>query len=212
MDMNQRKFHIFLIVAVCTVLGPGCSYHAEYPAHWPEIAAAGSELCPELAGTYRNAGERWAGKGSSPQYQPPYLSSYFFTDAATAAKAGVIVLSEPEDGRLRIEAGNNGGAFMWAEKYRGSDYNCEDGWLTVSETRSVAENVSGWERTVYWIRKASDGSLIVQIRSSGAGVVFVVPVAGSTTEWVRFAPADGKRPAGGGKRSMKRCAEPCPCK
>jgi hypothetical protein len=188
--MNQRKFHIFLIVAVCAALGAGCSYHAEYPAHWPEIAAAGSELCPELAGTYRNAGERWAGEGCSPQYLPPYLSSYFFTDAATAAKAEVIVLSAPEDGRLRVEAENNGSAFMWVEKYRGSDYSCVDGWLTVSETRSVAENVSGWERTVYGMRRASDGSLIVQIRSSGAGVVFVVLVAGSATEWVRFEKAD----------------------
>lgn len=190
MDMNQRKFHIFLILAVCTALAAGCSYHAEYPAHWPEIAAAGSELCPELAGTYRNAGERWAGEGSSPQYQPPYLAGYFFTDAAAAAKAEGIVLSEPADGRLRIEAKTDGGVLMAVDKYRDSDYRCMEGWLAVSETRSMAENVSGWERIVYLMRRASDGSLIVQIRSSGAGLVFVVPVAGSSTEWVRFEKAD----------------------
>ncbi len=39
-----------------------------------------------------------------------------------------------------------------------------------------------------WLRKASDGSLVVRYRAAIAGLVFVVPVAGFNDEWFRFAP------------------------
>lgn len=69
---------------------------------------------------------------------------------------------------------------------RGDHYRCEDGWLLLETSRWVAENVSGFESTTYRFRKTNDGSMVVQVSSSGVGVVFVVPVAGSSTEWYRF--------------------------
>ncbi len=38
----------------------------------------------------------------------------------------------------------------------------------------------------YRLRKTYEGAMVVQVSSSVVGVVFVVPVAGSSTEWHRF--------------------------
>lgn len=54
----------------------------------------------------------------------------------------------------------------------------------------IAENASGFESVTYRFRKASDGALVVQVRSSGIGVAFVIPFAGSSSEWHRFFEVD----------------------
>lgn len=171
-------------------VAPGCSYHAVYPADWASLSSGAADGCPSLAGVYRNAGERAVPEGGSPQYSPPYLSSYFFEDTAAAARADRVRISGDANAGLRIEL--SGGEASPAPRVlqRQTHYRCEDGWLLLESSRWLAENVSGFESMTYRFRMATDGAMVVQVDSSAVGIVFLVPVAGSSTEWYRFLPAE----------------------
>jgi hypothetical protein len=187
--MNNNKPHISIFILLITMLSPGCAYHAPYPAHWPTLTASQNDTCPTIAGQYHNAGERWVGEGGSAQYQPPFLAGYFFADQPKAFRATTVIISQDSTGQLTIEARDNKLIDMTTDLRLDKDYTCRQGWVAIKRSRSVAENVSGYEKTVYLLKKAMDDSLIVQIQSTGVGLVFVVPVAGSSTEWHRFLPA-----------------------
>lgn len=191
-SMMRGSFRCCLMVATAVaVLGTlGCSSHAVYPPEWPTISPPSSNACPSLAGEYRNAGEYGSTNGGSPRYSPPYLSIYFYSDQAAAARAERVRVSQAADGRLRIEPIGGDQTLSPVEIQTGEDYRCESGWLVMKSSRSVAENVSGYESNTYRFIRADDRSLIVQIDSSAIGVVLVVPVAGSSTEWQRFLPVE----------------------
>lgn len=182
----NNKYRISMVVLLTAMFVQGCSYHTAYPAHWPALAATDDQTCPAIAGHYQNAGERWVGEGGTAQYQPPYLSGYFFADQTKAARATTVIISQDPTGRLTIVARDNALIDMTTELHPDKDYTCQQGWGVIKRSRLVAENVSGYEKTVYLLKKAPDDSLVVQIQSTGVGLVFVVPVAASSTEWQRF--------------------------
>jgi len=178
-----------LILSLAFIL-PGCSSHAVYPGDWASLSPGAADGCPSLAGVYRNAGERAVPEGGSPQYSPPYLSSHFFADTAAAARADRVRISD--DGNAEITIALLGDDALPAPRVlqRQTHYRCEDGWLLLESSRWLAENVSGFESMIYRLRKANDGAMVVQVDSSAVGIVFLVPVAGSSTEWYRFLPAE----------------------
>jgi len=184
--MYMVKLHISIFMLSIAVVNTGCSYHAAYPEYWPAIHSTAGNVCPEIAGRFHNAGQRRVSEGGSAQYQPPYLSSYFFTDMNKAAGATKILISWASTEHLQIRAEDNNGILMTTEMQLGKDFTCQEGSMIIKNNRTVAENVSGYERIVYLLSSATDGSLVVQIKSWAAGLVFVVPVAGSSTEWQRF--------------------------
>lgn len=116
-------------------------------------------------------------EGGSPRYSPSYLASYFFADSADAALANADFAVEPLGEEPPPES---------RILQRGNHCRCEDGWLLLETSRWVAENVSGFESTTYRFRKTNDGAMGVQENFSGVGVVFVVLVAGNSTEWYGF--------------------------
>lgn len=186
------------LVLVIAVVAPGCSSHGVYPVEWGGLSPAVGDSCPTLAGEFQNAGERAVPQGGSPQYSPPNLSSYFLADTATAARAKRVRLTGDADEALKVELFGENIALEPLILQRQEDYRCEDGWLLLESSRWMAEQVSGFESLTYRLRKADDGSLVVQVRASGVGVIFVVPVAGSSTEWHRFPPVES-----GGIRSFR---------
>jgi len=177
-------------VIVAAVLSSGCSSHGAYPVEWGGLSASPDDSCPSLAGEFHNAGERAVPEGGSPQYSPPYLSSYFLADTATAAQATHVRITGDANAELMVEALGEAASLKPRILQRQKDYRCEEGWLLMKSTHSVAEQVSGVEFTTYRFRRANDGALVVRISSSGVGVNFVVPVAGSSTEWHRFPPVE----------------------
>lgn len=187
------------LVLVIAVVAPGCSSHGVYPVEWGGLSpAAGDDSCPSLTGVYQNAGERAVPQGGSPQYSPPYLTGYFFADTAAAAHAKRVRITGDASGVLTVEALGEDASLEPRILQRQDDYRCEDGWLLLESSRWMAEQVSGFESLTYRLRKTHDGSLVVQVSASGVGVVFVVPVAGSSTEWHRFPPVES-----GGIRSFR---------
>ena len=192
-SMTQRLNRLILVAGAAIVLlgASGCTSNAVYPSDWPSIDASSSSTClSSLVGEYHNAGEYGRTNGGSQRYSPPYLSSYFFVDKAEAARADRIRITEPADGVLRVELPGAAPAVSRIELRAGKDYRCEGGRLVIESSHFVAENVSGHESNAYYFARAQDSSLVVQIDSSAVGLVLVIPVAGSSTEWQRFLPAD----------------------
>lgn len=174
------------LVLVAFVVAPGCSFHSVYPVEWGGFSPVVGNSCPSLAGVFQNAGERSVPEGGSPRYSPPYLASYFLADSAAAARANRVRVTGDAEAELAVELLGEEPPLEPRILQRGDHYRCEDGWLLLETSRWVAENVSGFESTTYRFRRTNDGAMVIQESSSGVGVVFVVPVAGSATEWYRF--------------------------
>ncbi|CAM3316984.1 hypothetical protein [Halomonas lysinitropha] len=177
-------------VIVAAVLSSGCSSHGTYPVEWGGLSASPGDSCPSLTGVYRNAGERAVPEGGSPQYSPPYLSSYFHANSTTAVRAKRVRITGDANAELMVEALDEAAPLEQRILQRQEDYLCEDGWLLLESSRWVAEQVSGFESMTYRFTRANDGTLVVQVSASALGVIFVVPVAGSSTEWHRFQPVE----------------------
>lgn len=179
-----------LLALVAVAALPGCSSHVAYPVEWGGLSSAGGDRCPSLSGVFRNAGEIALLEGDSPRYSSPHLSHYFFADAAAAARADHVRITGDANVGLTVALLGEEASLAPLTLQRQEDYRCEEGWLLMKSTHSVAEQVSGFEFVTYRFRKTNDGALVVRISSSGVGVIFVVPVAGSSTEWHRFLPAE----------------------
>jgi len=180
-------------VIVAAVLSSGCSSYSAYPVEWGSLSASPGNSCPSLAGEFQNAGERAVPEGGSPQYSPPYLSSYFLADIAAAAQATRVRITGDANAELMVEALGEGASLEPRILQRQEDYRCEDGWLLLESSRWVAEQVSGFESMTYRFRRANDGALVVQVSASALGVILVVPIVGSSTEWHRFPPVESGR-------------------
>ncbi len=181
---------VWYVVLVVVLVAPGCSSHGVYPVEWGGLSPASGNSCPPLAGVFQNAGERAVPEGGSPQYSPPFFSSFFFTDTAAAARAKRVRITGDANAELTVELLGEDASLEPRILQRQDDYRCEDGWLLLESSRWMAENVSGFESMTYRFRKTYEGAMVVQVNSSGVAVVLVVPVAGSSTEWYRFLPAE----------------------
>lgn len=177
-------------VIVAVVFLSGCSSHGAYPVEWGGLSPAVADSCPSLAGEFQNAGERAVPEGGSPQYSPPYLSSYFLADTAATARAKRVRITGDANAGLSVEVLGEAASLESHILRRDEDYRCEDGWLLLASSRWVAEQVSGFESMTYRFRKTNDGALVVQVNASAFGVILVVPIAGSSTEWHRFQPVE----------------------
>lgn len=178
------------LVLVAVGITSGCSSHGVYPETWEALPSGRGESCPVITGVYWNPGERAVPSGGSPQYSPPFLSSFFFKDTATAASAQRVRITGLAESQLSIEL--LGGHMPQGPRIllQQEHYRCENGWLLMKSFNWIAENASGFESMTYRFRKANDDTLVVQVRSSGVGVAFIIPFAGSSSEWHRFFEAD----------------------
>lgn len=188
--MKYPAMVVCFLVLVAVGITSGCSSHGVYPEEWDALSSVNGDSCPVITGVFRNPGERAVPPGGSPQYSPPFLSSFFFEDTAAAAGARRVRITGHAESQLSIELlGGHmspGPRILQTQEH----YRCEDGWLLMKSFNWIAENASGFESITYRFRKANDDALVVQVSSSGVGVVFVIPFAGSSSEWYRFFEAD----------------------
>lgn len=189
MSMNYPARVGCYLVLIAVGMASGCSSHGVYPEEWKALPSVSGDSCPVITGVYWNPGERAVPPGGSPQYSPPFLSSVFFEDTAAASAQRVRITGHAES-QLKVELLSGptspGPRILKPQEH----YRCEGGWLLMKSFNWIAENASGFESVTYRFRKASDGALVVQVRSSGIGVAFVIPFAGSSSEWHRFFEVD----------------------
>jgi hypothetical protein len=171
------------------VLAAGCALlasppikvrHDPYPVHWPALAPPATG-CPALTGRYSNADRMY---GNVP------LAQWVLPDTRTPLGGfSSVELDGPRDKIVAVRLYEGSGAdlvergrYEWKE---GEDYRCEDGWLVLSNTKVIPLGVIV-ANTTGRFTLARDGSLVVERREEGGGVVLVVPAYASIRDWLLY--------------------------
>lgn len=173
------KYKIYILC--CSLFLSACSFHNSYPANWAPLQLSSSIECPNIAGTYINKGE-----GDNPKYEPE-LSWHLFRNSAPWKEATHISFEQNDNKLLNIT--------LWNEEKRifnkqlnntSNEFICEEGLLKI-KTREYLnrEGVLGTEWSVLGLVR-SENYLVVKNESGAIGMMFIVPVAGSGTNWYRF--------------------------
>jgi hypothetical protein len=187
MNCTSRCRCAGLLVAVALLAGctsPVEVRHNTYPIDWPALAAPATG-CPDLGGRYRNA-DSASGR--------VLLARWVLPDTRTPLEViRVVELEGPRDRVLTLrlyEAGETAlverGRRQWKE---GEDYACDNGWLVLSNTKVIPLGLVV-ANTAGRFTRAQDGSLVVERREEGGGVILVVPAYLSVRDWFRFERAD----------------------
>lgn len=167
-------------IAALGLLGlAGCASveKQDYPAQWPALAPAAAG-CPPLGGTYMNRGEGTVSRT---------LASWLIEGSTTAqAIVDRVGLDGPAHGQMTVTLLDRQGRVLavrrWAE---GAQYHCADGMLLVARPQGLAMVGVAMSMQAR-LAPAVDGSLVVETRESGGGVVIVVPYVGAYRYWSRF--------------------------
>ncbi len=149
----------------------------EYPATWPPLASASSG-CPVLDGTYGNRGQ---GRVSMP------LAGWLIEGSVTAlSSVGSVRFAGPANGELAVSFLDEQGRLLAARRWReGTQYHCADGALLVDRSQGLSM-VGVAMSTQVRLVPATDGSLVVETRETGGGLVLLVPYAGVYRYWSLF--------------------------
>ena len=160
----------FLII--CTLCS-GCVLNEDYPDDWPPMADS-TEACPDISGTF-------ADLGLSTSHYGGHSLSRIFSRGSLAAVVTQVAISQPDDQSILVEFFGIDGSWQGQSLLRNDgDYSCEEGRIWISETEAVVEPVGnappaiGVARSKTGFARASDGSLVGEVRDVAAGVVFVV--------------------------------------
>lgn len=170
------------LVTLCLLGLASCASidRQDYPEGWPPLAPAATG-CPLLDGTYANRGQ---GRVARP------LASWLIEGSALAqAPVDRVRLAGPRGGQLAVTLLDAQGRVLaarsWAE---GAQYHCADGMLLVDRPQGltlVGVAMSLQAR----LAPAVDGSLVIETRETGGGVILLVPYAGAYRYWSLFAAA-----------------------
>ena len=163
----------------CAALAPALMLAAcasverqDYPADWPPLvpAAAG---CPVLSGSYANRGQ-----GTQA------LAAWVIEGSALAlAPVEQVQFDGPASGGLDIRLLDRQGRLLAARRWQeGTQYRCADGMLVLNRDSGFAMVGVAMSMQARLARTVH-GSLVVESRESGGGVVIVVPYLGSYRDW-----------------------------
>ena len=192
----------FTISSGCVIVD-----HDPYPENWSPVSIEAGE-CPDIAGTYENAGGESDGVQfcdacadlpnpsqcySNCMYSPVrHLSSIFFNTALP--DDGSIFLERLGRGKLRVHFDDLNSIHQSRTlSHDDGDYQCDDGMIWI-QIRAVTETDIGSVIVVsrkVGLRKAEDGSLVGEYHEKGRGVVFIgVPAFGSGRKYIRWLATD----------------------
>lgn len=163
--------------AALALMLSGCASveRQDYPADWPPLVPAAGG-CPELSGSYANRGQGMQ-----------MLAAWVIEGSAQAlAPIELVQFDGPASGGLDIRLLDRQGRLLAARRWQeGTQYHCVDGKLAIDRDRGftmVGVAMSMQAR----LARAGDGSLVVESREAGGGVVIVVPYLGSYRTWSRY--------------------------
>lgn len=197
-----RKVLAGVVYAFLFALG-GCISAGKPPETWPAPVRAEGEACPDLSGTYENAGIDANGKTASP------LSLKVFPEAArtwTQSQvtnrdrfwiASHVTFVGPNKSGMKIEVWHGKKLLGTIERggALGDGFSCNGGALRVSlpVTGEAAGGVFFDTFKEASIVRANDGSLLVKSSSLGVGLGFyIIPLAAGFETLARYSRIDGK--------------------
>jgi hypothetical protein len=174
----------------------GCISRATYPASWPKQVRQAADRCEPIRGSFENVGS-WA---VSHEMDERLLAGLFFPlgsgdpISAHQARRDVthVTFSDGEEGNLMV-TGWIGREPRFERLLTPADLACDRGkWVFRDATWEVEGAVGAAARVSsrYQIAIVEDGSLIMEQRELGAGVLFMIlPIGTKATTWLRFVPA-----------------------
>jgi hypothetical protein len=188
------------LLLFAVVLFQGCVAVQLYPRGWPALTPLAPDVCADIAGAYQCPVEQPG--------EPSWFQSVVCLPEEAAPQ--VFEVRQPDSDTLVAVAWHNGEQrerFRWRKNAQEARfrYECsakgivfgDVGWITAGDPGLLA--AAYLERKSVTLRKATDGSLIVQERRRGAGVgallILPLPLAGYGTYWFRFTPATPPSPA-----------------
>jgi hypothetical protein len=169
----------------------GC-FNAPYPKDWGALPPPG-DRCPDISGAFVDKGE---GGGS--------LGEWLVPEALQGHPGHHVVITQVANGDITVT--------VWRERlflegdtpvkklqaagektfrYGKGDFQCRDGSVAFVGSLSCvsAEQVLvGCDKGYQEFRKTADGALVAKVGGTGFGVVLVIPVATSGSDWTRFKP------------------------
>jgi hypothetical protein len=179
--------------------------HQRYPSDWPSLIQLEDEKCPDISGTYVNEGEM-----TNKTYV--YLSDIFgktkiYSSPQEKISLGTISIQLPRHDIpvTHVEINQSNGdtlqILFWKndklvdKSIYSKEYTCTPEGITIRlasgvsfpilDAKGITPVIMG-SLTVD-IRKNKDGELVIRYTSSSMGLAFfVVPVAGSASDYFRF--------------------------
>ncbi len=145
-----------------------------YPQDWPQpdLADLG---CPDISGTYNDAGLIASALGGSTDHPKGDLSRHFFDYEESEVTHTRI--SRVDAGSMRVESFGSGEEPLSRLLARDEDFTCRNGRLWISDRLRIVDDglsLRGQERI--GLALSADGSLVGESRIRASGRVLVIPV------------------------------------
>ena len=166
------------------VLLAGCSVIDEpYPLAWDPPASRPAEDCRRLQGTYADRGEAHG------QTARPSLTRELFGAGAPWEKAASLRFDfAAEDTLVVTVLGSGVEPVAHTFSAKAGNFTCERGKLVLRQGRWVASDLMSGRESVKVELHDAGPHLVAHVYESMTGVMFaVVPLAGESARWFRFA-------------------------
>jgi hypothetical protein len=164
--------------------------YEKYPSHWAGlISLEENQRCPDISGIYHDeelSGTEWM---SGDQYAPS-LSWFFFSGEYSGEYPFYYVqIKHLDDGTLEIIAWNE--EVRSKKIYPAEKYSCASGAIKIpykDQEIDASEGAAGFVLGSYYLRKSTDGYLVIKDESLTLGWLVVSPITATYTGWHRFRP------------------------
>lgn len=192
--MGQHTFWRSMCIMLLLLLLSSCVSHQKYPLEWPPLISIANEKCPDISGIFVNEGER-------PDKTKRYLSDAFektemYKDIGQRKKdvdVTHVKINRPDNDTLEILFWNNDTLVdknIYSRKKK--EYSCTPEGIRIPLGSGVSSQMGegiipvGINWLTLYLTKNTDGELVIRYTSSGVGLALIVPIAGSTSDYVRF--------------------------
>lgn len=159
----------------------GCAVHRVYPESWAPVTSPTTQDCSHFAGTYGDRGESPASSNR------PSLTLTLFGASSSWRRATRVSFSLPRSELLEVTVWEGTRRLFsrvlssWA-----GHFICKAGRLIVGYERLVSATGGAQVEKVTITFGVADNHLVAQVQRIGVGSAAIVPVAHTTTSWLRF--------------------------
>lgn len=191
---------VFLAAAVCALFASvglgGCVSRTGYPASWPSRTLQATDRCEPIRGSFENVGA-WA---MADERDERLLAGLLFplgngepmSRHQDRRDVTHVTFDGIDETNVTVR-GWVGTAARFERQLAAPELSCDEGrWVLRSTTWEVEGAVGAAARVSsrYEMAIAQDGSLVMEQRELGAGVIFmIVPIGTKASSWLRFPPA-----------------------
>ena len=161
--------------------------HQKQPSNWALPELAPTENCPDISGQYIGLGESIKNKTKDPLAYELFMKNH---PLVKWQEVSHISIQQNGQNLLNIVAWKDN-EIVYSESLSkdSNDFTCEEGWLKI--TRSTSRSYSSSAGEISSVSRSftkADGYLLEKRERGGILLLLILPIPGSSVEWLRFAP------------------------